>query len=128
MTSAFTLREATPADAVAIEDLSDRSPDGGAVSFRARDHVDPQRVHDADRRTAVGVVAEAPGVEGVVGSARMVLGRLRYDGEERAYVLLSSLMVDPAVRRRGLGTALVRWRIERAATALDPERLIQPLL
>lgn len=113
-TTTFALREATAADAAAIAELAERSPDGGAVSFRVRNHVDAESAYAADPRTSVGVVAEVPGIAGVAGSARMFVGRCRYEGTERPYALLGSLMVDPAARRRGIGAALARWRIEKA--------------
>ncbi len=110
----FYLREAVPADDDALAHLARQAPDGGAVSFAPRFHV-PARlaVPPGFAHTAV-VAAELPGLEGLAGAARLRVGSLRLDGDLRPVALLSSLVVHPQARRRGIAAAMTRWRIERA--------------
>lgn len=72
----------------------------------------------------IGVVAEAPGHDGLAGMGLLEFGRCRVDGGDVPYALLSSLMVDPAFRRRGIATRLAHWRIELAEERFGPDGLI----
>lgn len=107
------VREAGPADEAVLAGLHDASPDGGAVGFRVHHHVPPGTGEPSVHRRVVDVVAELPG-QGAVGSARLSVGMISVAGEPRPYALLSSLVVHPDHRRRGVAAALARWRLDRA--------------
>ncbi len=107
----FLLRAAEPDDLDEVEALGALSADGGAVAFRIHTHV---RAEGPGLTRSAGVVAVDEGDGTLVGSARMTLGRCWYEGAERSYAVLGSLVVHPERRRRGIGAALGRWRIERA--------------
>lgn len=111
MSDRFHIRAAEPADTAEIESLSALSADGGAVSYRVHTHVQ----HPSSALTrSLGVVAVDEYDGRVVGSARMTLGHCWYEGEQRPYALLGSLVVHPAQRRRGIAAALARWRIDQS--------------
>jgi GNAT superfamily N-acetyltransferase len=59
------------------------------------------------------VVAEAES-GGLIGAAQVTLGETEVEGERHEYAGLSSLMVHPDHRRRGVAAALTRWRLDRA--------------
>lgn len=111
MSEAFLLRAAVPDDVDEVEALGTLSADGGAVSFRTHTHVRPR---DPGLTRSLGVVAVDERVGRIVGSARMTIGSCWYEGAQRSYALLGSLVVHPEHRRRGIAAALARWRIERA--------------
>lgn len=121
MSVPFVLRETTGADAAVLAALAEAAPDGGAVTFRVRTHV-PSGWDPAT--TAVGVLAELPGVPGAIGAARLTMGTCHYLGEARPYVLLSSLVVHPDHRRRGVAAALTGWLIDRARELGGPRVVI----
>lgn len=111
MSGGFLLRAAQPDDLDGVEALGALNADGGAVSFRIRTHARPG---DPGLTRSLGVVAIDEHGGGLVGSARMTIGSCRYEGAERRYALLGSLVVHPEHRRRGIAAALARWRIEQA--------------
>ena len=108
------VRAAAAEEATAIAALHEASPDGGAVGFRVRSHLDPGAAEPSVHRRSLDVVAEVPGA-GLVGAARLSTGFLRASGQRRPYALLSSLVVHPAHRGRGVASALARWRVDQAA-------------
>jgi predicted N-acetyltransferase YhbS len=120
----FLLHEQTSADAAALADLAARTPDGGLISFSGRDHVPWDAASASQHDASVGVVARLVGSGEVVGAARLSFGRCRLAGQVRPYALLSSLSVHPEQRRRGIGSALARWRIDRAVAAWGPDVLL----
>ncbi len=111
MSMAFSLREMTPADSPALAELTEYSPDGGRISFRPRFHVPAYDVYLAHNPDMSGVVAENTATGTLVGAARVSFGQLQFEGRVRPFALLSSLMVHPAQRRRGIAAALAQWRI-----------------
>ncbi len=110
----FTLREAVPADDDALAHLARQAPDGGAVAFAPRLHVPARLATPPGFAHSTVVVAELSGLEDLAGTSRLRVGALRLDGELRPVALLSSLVVHPRARRRGIAAAMTRWRIERA--------------
>jgi GNAT superfamily N-acetyltransferase len=58
------------------------------------------------------VVAEAE--DGLVGAGQVTLGESEVEGEVHRSAILTGLMVHAAHRRRGIATALTKWRLERA--------------
>lgn len=111
MSGGFLLRAAQPGDRDEVEALGALSADGGAVTFRVHTHVRPG---DPGLTRSLGVVAVDEHDGRLVGSAHMTIGDCWYEGAERRYALLGSLVVRPEHRRRGIAAALARWRIERA--------------
>lgn len=122
MSDGFALRVADPDDTDAIEQLGQRSADGGAVSYRVRTHARPGSGTGLTRSSGVVAVSEGDGQ--IIGSARTTLGLCRYEGAERPYALLGSLVVHPQHRRRGIAAALARWRIEQAAQTAGPDVVV----
>jgi len=111
---AFTLRPMEPADGPAIAALGRQTPETGAVSTHSEFPADPYATLLALRPGTMGVVAEDARQEGLVGMALMSFGDCWYEGEVRPSAYLYSLSVHPAVRRLGLGTRLVTWRVQAA--------------
>lgn len=122
--SAFTLREMTPADSAALAVLTEESPDGGKIAFSPRFHVPAYTSFETRTLAMAGVVAEAGDADGVVGSGRVSFGECWFEGAVRPYALLSSLIVHPTHRKRGIARALAEWRIARAMEYSGPETLI----
>jgi predicted N-acetyltransferase YhbS len=60
-----------------------------------------------------GVVAEAEDAYGVVGIAAVTFFDVMVEGQRFPSAYLSSLKVRKDYRRRGLGSALARWRVEK---------------
>jgi len=111
MSEGFRLRAVEPGDLDEVEALAALSADGGAVSFRSHTHV---RAAGPGLARSFGVVAVDERDNRLVGSARLTVGRCWYEGSQRSYALLGSLVVHPEHRRQGIAAALARWRIERA--------------
>jgi predicted N-acetyltransferase YhbS len=122
--SEFVLEEQTAADAAALADLAARTPDGGLISFSSREHVPQDAAVAGQHDASVGVVARLANTGELVGSARVSYGRCRLANHVRPYALLSSLAVHPGHRRRGVGSALARWRIDRAVATSGADVLL----
>jgi len=60
-----------------------------------------------------GVVAETEGAAGVIGIAAVTFFDVMVEGQRFPSAYLSSLKVRQDYRRRGLGSALARWRVEK---------------
>lgn len=121
MDDGLQLRAAGADDDEAIERLGASAADGGAVGFRVHTHV---RTSGTALAHFITVVAEDARDGELLGSARLTLGRFRYEGAERPYALLGALVVHPAHRRRGIAGALARWRIERAEQLAGPNVVV----
>lgn len=102
----------TPADSTALKALTEQSPDGGKITFGPRFHVPTYDVYASRPGEMVGVVAVSQ--DTIVGSARFSFGDCQFEGSLRPYTLLSSLMVRPDHRRRGIANALAQWGMDRA--------------
>lgn len=114
MASQFTLREMQPADGPALKQLMENDPESPGMSITTQFLVDPYRAWAALKPNLVGVVAEAPGVEGLIGAATVSFDVLQYNGQTLPTAYLENLKVHHAHRGKGLGTALVQWRIDQA--------------
>ena len=115
---AFVLRAATSADSAGLAELVAQSPDGGRVAFSPSYQVPFVEGMLARHREAVGVVAEVPGGDGLIGAAWISFGRCWVEGELVDYAVLNSLVVHPRYRRLGVASAMTRWRLEH----IDAER------
>jgi GNAT superfamily N-acetyltransferase len=120
----FTLRQMTPTDGTAIAELGEQTPDTGAVAFKSQFHVDPYACLLALRPGTIGVVAENPGFDGLVGIGLMSFGEFHFEGAIRPYAYLYSLSVHPNHRRQGLASQIGAWRVARARERFGDEGVI----
>lgn len=120
----ITLRELGPADGPAIARLCAEAPDTGRVSFSPVYKGDAYETLRTLKPGMVGVVAEAAEHDGLVGMGLLEFGRCLVAGRPQPYALLSSLMVHPNFRRRGIASRLARWRVDRAEERLGEDGII----
>ena len=121
MSDQFTLREMQSEDSAGIANLI-TEPDSDMTS---RFVLDAYTVMvKQDTRQTVGVVAETNEFDGLVGLATVTFGTMRFEGEVLPYALLASLKVHEQFRKRGLGSRLARWRIDRAREAFGEQGVI----
>ena len=104
--SGFALREFRPEDGPAYAALLSASPDTGSIAMAVRFEIDPYEALVGVHGDAAGIVAEAPGHDGLVGGALARYGRCQWEGEERPSALLNTVVVHPDFRRRGLASRL----------------------
>jgi GNAT superfamily N-acetyltransferase len=104
------LREATDVDSDGLAALAEAAADAGRVSFRVR-HVVPVMTAARLRRpgSRCAVVTDDHGT--VIGAGWVSFSRGRVETQTRSLALLHSLAVHPHWRRRGIATALTRWRL-----------------
>ena len=114
MEEEITLRQLEPTDGPAIDLLGRQTPDTGAVAFYTVFHMDPYECLLALNPGMVGVVAQAPDHEGIVGMGLITFGECLYEGELLPSAYLSSLSVHPHYRLRGIASRLSKWRVEAA--------------
>ena len=107
------LRELAPTDGPAIKALIAASPDTGAIRFRPEYQIDPYLALTFTGGET-GVVVERPATGELVGLGMVGRGDIVIRGAARPFALLHSLVVHPEVRRRGVGGAIIAWRIGRA--------------
>jgi len=119
----FRLRELAPEDGPALRELVESSPDTGMIRFRPVYQVDPY-VAMTFGETLAGVVVEAEGQPGIVGVGLVSFEEVELRGARRPYALLHSLVVHPAVRRRGVASAIIAWRLARARARLGEDALL----
>jgi len=125
MSQPFTLRSFTPADGPAFAELLLAAPDTGRITLTLHYLGDPyesMRVRQGD--DFLGVVAEAPGHEGLVGAGLVRFGRMQLEGRLYPYAYLNTLIVHPDFRRQGIATALVNWRVQAARERLGEDAVI----
>jgi len=115
MSSQFSLREMQPADGPALTRLMEDDPETPGMSATTRFIVDAYQAWAILKPGLIGVVAEAPGVAGLVGAATVAFQDIQFDGRVLPSAFLENLKVHHAYRGRGLGTALAQWRIQRAS-------------
>jgi GNAT superfamily N-acetyltransferase len=120
----WSLRPLRPDDGPAVEALERQTPDTGLVGFYTRYHYDAYATRMALQPTLLGVVAEAPEYEGLLGMGLMTTGECRVEGRVLAYAYLTGLSVHPDFRRQGIGTALAAWRLDTARSLLGEEAVV----
>jgi len=118
------LRPITPEDGDAFATLLARSADAGAFQVSSRFRIAPWLALGALHGEFDGVVAEEPGVPGLVGCGLVRYFRANYEGVTRNIALLNTLVVDPAHRRKGLASALAEWRVAHARERVGPEGVV----
>lgn len=116
---ALTIEPLQASDHEAMRALALRSPDTGIVQF-AQDLLVPQQVADRalgdDSETFVARQGEM-----LAGLAKVSYASIQYEGCVRPAGLLSSLMVYPDYRRRGIAAALASRRLEAVAERLGSD-------
>lgn len=78
----------------------------------------------AQHPTLFGVVAEAPGIDGLVGMATAFLDEVMIGGRVFPSAHLENLKVRHDVRRQGLGSKLAAWRIDEAHRRFGGEGVV----
>jgi len=118
------LRPIIPHDGDAFAALLARSADAGAFQVSSRFRIPPWLALRALHGEFDGVVAEEPGVPGLVGCGLVRYMRANYEGQLRNIALLNTLVVDPAHRRKGLASALAEWRVAHAREKVGPDGVV----
>jgi GNAT superfamily N-acetyltransferase len=108
----FVLRPVRSDDFEALVTLGKASADTGRVQVAAHYVRNPVEAGAALRPDREWVVAEA--AVGLIGAAQVSFGQAEIEGSLHPCACLSSLMVHPEHRRRGIAKALTRWRLDRA--------------
>lgn len=109
----FTVRAARDGDGPGITELAAAAADTGAVRVAPHYLHDPLETSRVLRPEAVWAIAESNDGR-VVGAGVVDFGPVEIEDEVYRCARLSSLMVHPDYRRRGIATELAEWRIERA--------------
>jgi len=128
MTASFSLRPFGPRDGPAFGQLLLASPDTGRIHTTRHYRVNPYAVLSVLQEDFSGVVAEMPGHEGLVGAGLIRFGRAQIEGALRPYALLNTLIVHPEFRKRGIASALVRWRVQAARERFGSDVVIWALI
>ena len=110
----FTLRPFEPGDGPAIGALLAAEAATTAVAMTTRYHHDVYASLLVQHPDVVGVVATAPGYQGLVGMATAFLDEVQVEGQLYPRAQLENLKVRHDLRRQGLGKQLAAWRIAEA--------------
>ena len=124
MTLPFTLRPFEPEDGPAFARLLLDSPDTGRIHITLHYQVDPYAALSVRQGDFLGVVAETPGQEGLIGAGLVRFRQAQIEGELRPSALLNTLIVHPRFRRHGIATALVEWQVRAARQRFGDEGVI----
>lgn len=110
----FTLRPMGPTDGPAIDALLRHEAQTTSVGMTTHYRHDIYDAFLAQHPTLFGVVAESPGIDGLVGMATAFLDEVTIGGRIFPSAQLENLKVRHDVRRQGLGARLAAWRIDEA--------------
>ncbi len=124
MTLPFTLRPFEPEDGSAFAQLLLDSPDTGRIHFTSHYQVDPYVALSVRQGDFLGIVAETPGQEGLIGAGLVRFRQAQIEGELRPSALLNTLIVHPRFRRQGIASALVEWLVRAARQRFGDEGVI----
>ena len=120
----FTLRPMEPGDGPAIDRLMRTEAQTTSMSMTTHYQHDVYQALLAQHPTLFGVVAEAPGHDGLVGMATAFTEEVSVGGRILPSAHLENLKVHHEVRRQGLGSRLAAWRIDEAHRRFGEETLI----
>jgi len=110
----FRLRPMEPSDGPAIDALMRNEAQTTSMSMSTHYRRDIHEAFLAQHPTIYGVVAESPGIAGIVGAATAFLDQVTIGGRSFPSAHLENLKVRHDVRRQGLGIRLAGWRIDEA--------------
>jgi hypothetical protein len=80
------------------------------------------------QKDVVGVVAEVPGQDGIIGSGLIRFGQCQWEGELRPSALLNTLVVHPDYRRQGVASQLAKWREQLAHQQLGLDGVLWAII
>ena len=120
----FLLRAIEPSDGPAIDTLMRTEAQTTSMSITTHYHVDMYPALVAQHPSLFGVVATAPGTDGLVGVATAFTDQVRIGGRTYPSAHLENLKVRHEFRRQGLGRRLAEWRIEEADRRFGGEGVI----
>jgi GNAT superfamily N-acetyltransferase len=109
---AFAIRDSRDGDGPGLVELAVASADTGAIRIALRYLRDPIEAARIARPDLRWLVAEEAGE--IVGAAQVSFGEAEVEGEVYRSAVLTSLMVHPEHRRKGMAGALTRSRLELA--------------
>jgi GNAT superfamily N-acetyltransferase len=112
MAGDFVLRAARAEDFEQIAALAAVTADTGRIPVKPRYLRNPVEAFAELMPELEWVVAESDGR--LIGGGQLIHGETVVEGTPYPGAVLSSLMVHPDYRRRGVATALTEWRLERA--------------
>lgn len=118
------LRPIEPTDGPAVDVLMRTEAQTTRVGLSTRYVRDLYEAFVAQHPTMFGVVAEAPGTDGLVGIATAYLDEVRIGGTVYPTVHLENLKVHHEFRRQGLGSRLAAWRIDGARRRLGDDVIV----
>lgn len=124
MSTDYTIRRMEPTDSAMLVDLDRQTADLGRVGMAAVFHEDYYHIQQALRPGFAGLVAEAPGFDGLVGSLMYSGGEAQFGGRRVPYVYLGGLGVHPQFRRQGIAYALSIRALEIAEEELGSDVVI----
>jgi len=106
---AITLRQLGPQDGSTFARVLAASPDTGTIRSTVHYKIDPYWALMSPPSESVGVVAETPAHDGIIGGALIRFGHIQLKGELRSSALLHTLVVHPDFRRRGVASQVSTW-------------------
>jgi len=120
----FDLRPMEPTDGPAMDVLMRNEAQTTAMSLSTHYRFDLYQALKAQNPTLFGVVATAPGSDGLVGMATVYTDEITVNGRVVPSAHLANLKVRQDVRRRGLGSRLAEWRIREARRFIGDEGIV----
>ncbi|MDH5506635.1 MAG: GNAT family N-acetyltransferase [Anaerolineae bacterium] len=124
----FSLRQFTSADSRAYSHLISASPDTGMIQVAVHFETNPYEALMHMHPDTVGVVAESPGYDGLIGSGLIRFGQCQWEDTVRPYALINTLVVHPDFRRQGVASQLAKWRIDFARQRIGEDGLLFALI
>lgn len=118
MPTDFTIRAMQPGDGPALKRLMENDPVTRSMSSTTHFLVDAYEAWIALKPNLIGMVAEAPGFDGVAAAVTMALDDAQFEGRVLPGAYLENLKVDQAFRGQRLGAQIVE-----AAAAQTRERI-----
>ena len=120
----FLLRLIEPSDGPAIDTLMRNEALATSLAISTHYHVDVYQALMSQHPTLFGVVATAPGADGLAGVATAFTDQVRIGGQAYPSAHLENLKVRHEFRRQGLGRRLAEWRIAEADRRFGGEGVI----